>query len=101
MVSHSAGDKIKEKNDTANVKKKKKAPKKKKKLEGLPKLVDANEADGPRASECTLILTEGDSAMALAVSGLSVMDQRDLYGVYPLRHVTYLTYLILQLAKYI
>ena len=33
---------------------------------------------------CTLILTEGDSAKALAVAGLSVVG-RDKYGVYPLR----------------
>ena len=58
-----------------------------KKLAGLPKLDDANEAGGPRSSECTLILTEGDSAKALAVCGLSVVG-RDLYGVYPLRHVS-------------
>jgi DNA topoisomerase II len=34
--------------------------------------------------KCTLILTEGDSAKALAISGLSVVG-RDLYGVFPLR----------------
>jgi len=33
---------------------------------------------------CTLILTEGDSAKALAVSGLSVVG-RDRFGVFPLR----------------
>ena len=33
---------------------------------------------------CTLILTEGDSAKALAVAGLSVVG-RDRFGVYPLR----------------
>ena len=32
------------------------------------------------AQECTLILTEGDSAKALAVAGLSVLG-RDKYGV--------------------
>jgi len=37
--------------------------------------------DGP---ECTLILTEGDSAKSLAVAGLSVIG-RDRYGVFPLR----------------
>jgi len=50
----------------------------------IPKLDDANLAATKRASECTLILTEGDSAKALAVAGLSVIG-RDLYGVYPLR----------------
>ena len=34
--------------------------------------------------QCTLILTEGDSAKALAVAGLSVVG-RDRFGIYPLR----------------
>ncbi|CAJ1364492.1 unnamed protein product, partial [Effrenium voratum] len=34
--------------------------------------------------DCTLIITEGDSAKALAVAGLSVVG-RDHYGVFPLR----------------
>ena len=34
--------------------------------------------------ECTLIVTEGDSAKTLAVSGLGVVG-RDYYGVFPLR----------------
>lgn len=55
-----------------------------KRILGVPKLEDANEAGGKAASECTLILTEGDSAKALAVAGLSVIG-RDRYGVYPLR----------------
>lgn len=33
---------------------------------------------------CTLILTEGDSAKTLAVSGLGVVG-RDRYGIFPLR----------------
>lgn len=33
---------------------------------------------------CTLILTEGDSAKTLAVSGLGVVG-RDKFGVFPLR----------------
>jgi hypothetical protein len=33
---------------------------------------------------CTLLLTEGDSAKALAVSGLSIVG-RDRYGVFPLK----------------
>ncbi|CAE8610014.1 unnamed protein product, partial [Polarella glacialis] len=36
------------------------------------------------SAECTLILTEGDSAKALAVAGLSVIG-RDKWGVFPLR----------------
>jgi DNA topoisomerase-2 len=39
---------------------------------------------GNRSGECTLILTEGDSAKALAVSGLSVIG-RDKFGVFPLK----------------
>lgn len=41
-------------------------------------------AGGKHSSECTLILTEGDSAKSLAVSGLGVIG-RDRYGVFPLR----------------
>lgn len=51
---------------------------------GITKLDDANDAGGPRSRECTLILTEGDSAKALAISGLGVVG-RDHYGVFPLR----------------
>lgn len=58
--------------------------KKKSRLTGIVKLDDANMAGGRKASECTLILTEGDSAKALAVSGLSVVG-RDFYGVFPLK----------------
>ena len=57
---------------------------KKKKMLGIPKLEDANEAGGRNGYKCTLIITEGDSAKALAVSGLSVIG-RDYYGVFPLR----------------
>ncbi|KAI5191434.1 DNA topoisomerase II [Nematocida minor] len=54
------------------------------KLRGIPKLDDANNAGTRYAAQCTLILTEGDSAKSLAVSGLSVIG-RDNYGVFPLR----------------
>ena len=53
-------------------------------LTGIAKLDDANEAGGKNGVNCTLIITEGDSAKALAVSGLSVIG-RDYYGVFPLR----------------
>jgi len=53
-------------------------------LTGVPKLEDANDAGGKNSAECTLILTEGDSAKATAVAGLSVIG-RDRYGVFPLR----------------
>jgi len=57
---------------------------KKSRLSGITKLDDANNAGTRNASKCTLILTEGDSAKALAVSGLSVIG-RDNWGVFPLR----------------
>jgi len=53
-------------------------------LTGVPKLEDANDAGGKNSADCTLILTEGDSAKALAVAGLSVIG-RDRFGVFPLR----------------
>lgn len=54
------------------------------KLKGIPKLEDANEAGTKNAYKCTLILTEGDSAKSLVVSGFAVIG-RDYYGVFPLR----------------
>jgi len=53
-------------------------------LHGMAKLSDANNAGGKRSKDCTLILTEGDSAKALAEAGLSVVG-RDNFGVFPLR----------------
>eukprot|EP00434_Breviolum_minutum_P014203 symbB.v1.2.012523.t2/scaffold852.1/size193270/1 len=55
-----------------------------KRLFGVPKLEDANKAGTKESEDCTLIITEGDSAKALAVAGLSVVG-RDHYGVFPLR----------------
>ncbi|KAJ3252865.1 DNA topoisomerase 2 [Boothiomyces macroporosus] len=57
---------------------------KKTRISGLSKLDDANNAGTRNAGQCTLILTEGDSAKSLAVSGLSVVG-RDNFGVFPLR----------------
>ena len=37
-----------------------------------------------KSDQCTLILTEGDSAKSMAIAGLSVIG-RDKYGVFPLR----------------
>ena len=51
---------------------------------GIPKLEDANDAGTKNGDKCTLILTEGDSAKALAVAGLGVVG-RDRFGVFPLR----------------
>ncbi|UZJ54369.1 hypothetical protein CBS101457_003689 [Exobasidium rhododendri] len=53
-------------------------------ITGIPKLEDANNAGTRKARDCTLILTEGDSAKALAVSGLTEVG-RDNFGVFPLR----------------
>ncbi|KAI0757603.1 type II DNA topoisomerase [Daedaleopsis nitida] len=53
-------------------------------LTGMTKLSDANNAGTRKAQECTLILTEGDSARALAIAGLGVVG-RDNFGVFPLR----------------
>ncbi|KAJ3153619.1 DNA topoisomerase 2 [Geranomyces variabilis] len=53
-------------------------------LSGIAKLDDANNAGTRQGKNCTLILTEGDSAKALAISGLSVVG-RDNFGVFPLR----------------
>lgn len=50
----------------------------------IPKLDDANLAGTKESHNCTLILTEGDSAKTMAISGLSVIG-RDRYGVFPLR----------------
>ena len=53
-------------------------------VRGIAKLDEALLAGGPRAHECTLILTEGDSAKTFAVSGLAVVG-RERYGVFPLK----------------
>ena len=57
---------------------------KKSKIRDIPKLDDANWAGTKKSEECILILTEGDSAKSMAVSGLSVVG-RDKYGVFPLK----------------
>ena len=54
----------------------------KKTIYGIPKLSDANKAGTKESIKCTLILTEGDSAKTMAISGL---PNRDYYGVFPLR----------------
>lgn len=50
----------------------------------VPKLEDAHWAGTAKSHLCTLILTEGDSAKTMAVSGLSVVG-RDRFGVFPLK----------------
>lgn len=56
----------------------------KSRITGYPKLEDANKAGTKEGHKATLILTEGDSAAALAVAGLAVVG-RNYYGCYPLR----------------
>ena len=58
--------------------------KKKNVLRGIEKLDDANLAGTARSHECTLILTEGDSAKSMAIAGMAVVG-RDLYGCFPLK----------------
>jgi DNA topoisomerase-2 len=53
-------------------------------LRGMPKLVDALWAGSGKSSECTLILTEGDSAATSAITGLKVVG-RETWGVFPLK----------------
>jgi len=85
-----------------NAELKKKGGSKKSKILGITKLDDANFAGTgednfcdctfsrmicfsiAKSKDCTLILTEGDSAKALAMSGLGVVG-RDYYGAFPLK----------------
>lgn len=53
-------------------------------INDIKKLEEANLAGKAKAHECTLILTEGDSAKALAKAGISVVGS-NTYGVFPLR----------------
>jgi DNA topoisomerase II len=57
---------------------------KKRTIYGLPKLEDALLAGTAKSSECTIILTEGDSAATSAIAGLKVVG-RERWGVFPLR----------------
>lgn len=54
------------------------------KIKGIPKLEDANFAGSRNSSKCALILTEGDSAKALAMAGRSILGS-DYFGVFPLK----------------
>ncbi|KAK1933293.1 putative DNA topoisomerase II [Babesia divergens] len=66
------------------LKKKMKVTKAVNRLTGIPKLEDASRAGTRHARDCTLILTEGDSAKTSCLAGLSVVG-RDNYGVFPLK----------------
>lgn len=60
--------------------------KKTKTVKGIKKLYDANFAGTTKSNLCTLILTEGDSAKTMAISGLSAIPKgNNTYGVFPLR----------------
>jgi DNA topoisomerase II len=66
--------------------KKKTDGKKRATIRGIPKLEDANHAGTNKSNDCTLILTEGDSAKAMVLSGMGSGDvTRDRFGVFPLR----------------
>jgi DNA topoisomerase-2 len=58
--------------------------KKKKTIVGIPKYSPAEYAGTKKSSEAVLILTEGDSAKASVISGMS-MEDRKCYGVFPLK----------------
>jgi DNA topoisomerase-2 len=53
-------------------------------IKGIPKLEDAEWAGTKKSKECTLILAEGDSAKASAMSGIGVVGFKS-YGVLPLK----------------
>jgi len=53
-------------------------------VKGIPKLEDANWAGSKKSKLCKLILTEGDSAKALAMAGRSIIGS-DAYGIFPLK----------------
>ena len=59
---------------------------KKKRILDIPKLEDAHWAGSRKGDQCTLILTEGDSAKSMAIAGISAIPNgHELYGVFPLR----------------
>jgi len=51
-------------------------------IRAIENLDDTNNAGTKKGTDCTIILTKGDSAKTLAVAGISVVG-RDLYGCYP------------------
>ena len=57
---------------------------KSKSIRGIPKLTDANWAGTNKSEQCILICSEGDSAKAGIISGLTSED-RNIYGVYPMK----------------
>ena len=55
-----------------------------KNIRGIPKLNDANFAGSEKSDQCCIVLTEGDSAKAGVLSGLTSEDKNTI-GVYPLK----------------
>jgi DNA topoisomerase-2 len=53
-------------------------------IKGIPKLEDAEWAGTKKSKLCKLILTEGDSAKALAMAGRAVVGNQK-YGIFPLK----------------
>jgi DNA topoisomerase II len=52
----------------------------------IQKAIDANKAGSSKSSQCTLFITEGDSAKAFAVKGISAIEHgTDWFGVLPVR----------------
>jgi len=74
---------LEKKQDKENSKLSKLDGKKKTRI-SVPKLDDANFAGTKKSNDCTLFLTEGDSAKTFVVSGFSII-KRDYNGVFPLR----------------
>lgn len=68
----------------ANLVKELTSKKSRRQLLSIPKLEEAHQAGSESGWDCTLILTEGDSAKAIAVAGLEVIG-RERFGVFPLR----------------
>jgi DNA topoisomerase-2 len=58
--------------------------KKKKRLLGIPKCTDAQKAGTKQSKDTYLIITEGDSAATMAVTGLEVVGRQN-FGVFPLK----------------
>jgi len=56
----------------------------KKKIIKMDKLVDANKAGTNDSGKCHIFLCEGDSAVTMAISGMSEVG-RDYYGAFPLK----------------
>src|SRR6266540_5392165 len=51
----------------------------------IEKLDDAVNAGTRHSPNCTLVITEGDSAKAFALAGFNNVEDRDNWGVYPLK----------------